>query len=218
MIFVGIGIAIWAQARVSSTFRKYSQVKSQKGQSAADVARNILDKNGLHDVPVERIQGNLTDHYDPRHHVLRLSEPVYNSSSVAAIGVAAHEVGHAVQHQTGYVPLKIRSAMVPVVNFASYASWILIIVGILFGALGLAQIGVIVFGLAVVFQLVTLPVEFNASKRALVSLSDGGFLYQEEVNQAKKVLSAAALTYVAALLVSLLQFLRLLLIFGGRRE
>jgi Zn-dependent membrane protease YugP len=218
MLLVGVAIAIWAQARVSAAFNKYSKVLSLKGDSAANIARRLLDKNGLSDVPVELIDGDLTDHYDPAHRVLRLSQPVYNSTSVAAIGIAAHEVGHAVQHSEGYVPLKIRSALVPVASFATYASWILIIVGILFGALGLAQIGVWIFGGAVIFQLVTLPVEFNASGRALVSLSSGGFLYDEEVAQAKKVLSAAALTYVAALLVSILQFLRLLLIFGGGRR
>jgi Zn-dependent membrane protease YugP len=218
MLLVGVAIAIWAQARVSAAFNKYSRVLSLKGNTASDVARRLLDKNGLSDVPVELIDGDLTDHYDPAHRVLRLSQPVYSSTSVAAIGIAAHEVGHAVQHSEGYVPLKVRTALVPVVNFATYASWILIIMGLLFGALGLAQIGVWIFGGAVIFQLVTLPVEFNASSRALVSLSSGGFLYDEEVAQAKKVLNAAALTYVAALLVSILQFLRLLLIVGGGRR
>lgn len=218
LLIGSIVITIWAQARVSKTFNKYSQVASQKGQTAATVARSILDQNGLSDVPVEQVKGNLTDHYDPRTRTLRLSESVYGDTSVAAIGIAAHESGHAVQHDQSYGPLKVRSAMVPVVSVASQLSWVLIIIGVLFGALGLSQFGVILFGAIVVFQLVTLPVEFDASKRGLVSLSSGGYLYDSEVGQAKKVLSAAALTYVAALLSSVLQLVRLLLIFGGRRD
>ncbi|MGI6362040.1 MAG: zinc metallopeptidase [Bacillota bacterium] len=217
LLFAAIAITIWAQARVSLTFNKFSKVPSEKGQAAALVARGILDQNDLQHVEVQQVEGHLTDHYDPRQEVLRLSEAVYNDTSVAAISIAAHEAGHAVQHAQNYAPLTVRSAMVPVVNVASYASWIFIIIGIIFGALGLAQIGIVIFGAIIAFQLVTLPVEIDASKRALSFLSNGDYLYDYEVAQSKKVLSAAALTYIAALLVSLLQMLRLIMIFGGRR-
>ena len=174
--------------------------------------------NGLREVRIEQVRGSLTDHYDPRSRVLRLSESTYHSNSVAAIGVAAHECGHALQDAEGYAPLKIRGALVPVANFGSSASWILILLGIFFSAANLISIGVLAFAAVVVFQLVTLPVEFNASNRALAALEGGGFLTRDEVAQTNKVLRAAALTYVAAALTAVLQLLRLLLLFGRRSE
>lgn len=211
-------LSLYAQAKVSSTYSKYAKVRAKSGIAACDMARQMLDYNGLSDVRVEQVSGNLTDHYDPRTRVLRLSQATYHSSSVAALGVAAHEAGHAMQHADGYVPLKLRSALVPVASFGSYASWILILLGIFMSALGLVQIGIIFFSATVVFQLVTLPVEFNASSRALAALEGGGFLDQQETDLTAKVLKAAALTYVAAALTAMLQLLRLLLIFGGRRD
>lgn len=218
LLIPGILLALWAQSKVQITFNKYNRVLASSGASAASVARSILDYNGLSDVPVEMVPGHLTDHYDPRGKVLRLSESVYNSSSIAAIGVAAHEAGHAIQHQTDYVPLKVRSMLVPVAQLGSNASWFLIILGILMSNSLLAQIGVALFTGAVVFQLVTLPVEYNASSRALVVLEGGGYLARDEVSGAKKVLDAAALTYLAAFLVSVLQLVRLVLLtrmYGG---
>ncbi len=216
LIIIAIIISAWAQIKVSSTYSKYSKVMAQNGMTASDVARLILDSNNLQDVPVERVAGNLTDHYDPRTRVLRLSDTVYNSSSVAAIGVAAHEVGHAIQDEHEYAPLKVRGALVPLVSFSSSASWVLIILGIFLSSLGMIQFGILLFSAVVVFQLVTLPVEFNASSRALVALEGGGFLNRDEVEQSRKVLSAAAMTYVAAALASILQLIRLLAIFGHR--
>ncbi len=218
LMFVAIAISIWAQIKVTSTYSKYSRTASENNLPAHVVAKEILGYNGLSDVRVEQVQGRLTDHYDPRTKVLRLSQGVYNSPSVAALGIAAHEVGHAIQHKEGYTPLKIRSALVPVTQFSSSASWILIILGLVLGSFSLAQIGIILFMVIIVFQLVTLPVEFNASSRALAALEGGGYLPREEVAQTKKVLDAAALTYVAAVVVSLLQLLRLILIFGGNRD
>ncbi|MDD2221065.1 MAG: zinc metallopeptidase [Clostridia bacterium] len=216
LIIIAIIISAWAQIKVSSTYSKYSKVMAQNGMTASDVARLILDSNNLQDVPVERVAGNLTDHYDPRTRVLRLSDTVYNSSSVAAIGVAAHEVGHAIQDEHEYAPLKVRGALVPLVSFSSSASWVLIILGIFLSSLGMIQFGILLFSAVVIFQLVTLPVEFNASSRALVALEGGGFLNRDEVEQSRKVLSAAAMTYVAAALASILQLIRLLAIFGHR--
>ena len=217
LVIVGAIIAAMAQAKISSTYSKYSKEISSQGLPAWQVARQILDSNGLSDVNIERVPGNLTDHYDPRSKVLRLSQTVHNSTSVAAIGVAAHEVGHAIQHQEEYWPLSIRNILVPVASFSSSASWIFIIAGLFLGLMGLLQIGIILFTAVVVFQLVTLPVEFNASSRALLALEGGSYLSRDEVGSAKKVLNAAALTYVAAVLVSILQLLRLLLIFNRRR-
>ena len=211
-------LTIYAQAKVSSTYRKYSHVQARSGITACDMARRMLDAHGLTHVRVEAVRGNLTDHYDPRTKVLRLSESTYSSTSVAALGVAAHEAGHAMQDQESYAPLKIRNALVPIANIGSSASWILIILGIVFSALDLISIGIICFAAVVVFQLITLPVEFNASSRALGALEGGGFLTSDEVQQTSKVLSAAALTYVAAALTAILQLLRLLILFGDRRE
>ena len=189
------------------------------GLTGEETARRILSRAGIYDVQIQRVAGNLTDHYDPRSKTLRLSDSVYGNSSVAAIGVAAHECGHAIQHDRGYAPLKIRSAIAPVASFGANISWPLILIGLLLGGSELLiQLGILLFSLAVLFQLVTLPVEFNASNRALGLLSETGILYREEVQKTRKVLSAAALTYVAAAAASILQLLRLVLLFGNRRR
>lgn len=214
----GIIVAMWAQAKVQSSFHKYSRVFSRQGYTASQVARGILDANGLGDVAIERTRGNLTDHYDPSRKVLRLSDPVYNSSSLAALGVAAHEVGHALQDQEEYLPMKVRSAILPAAQFGSYGSWIILIIGLLFSNYKLAIAGVAVFLAVVLFQVVTLPLEYNASSRALAALEGGGYLDRDEIQGAKKVLSAAALTYVAAVLTAILTLLRLLIIAGGARR
>jgi len=220
LLIPGIILAAWAQSKVSSTFDKYYRVRSSTGITAAQAARNILNQKGLDDVAVEVIPGKLSDHYDPRAKVLRLSQPVYHSNSLAAIGVAAHEAGHAFQHDEGYVPLSIRASLVPAAQFGSSASWILLLAGLFLGLPGLARLGVYAFSAVVLFQLVTLPVEFNASSRALALLESGGYLTREEIPQTKKVLNAAALTYVAAALMGVLQLVRLLIISGmlGRRD
>lgn len=221
LLIPGILLALWAQSKVQITFNKYSKVASNSGASAATVARNILDYNGLSDVPVEMVAGHLTDHYDPSAKVLRLSESVYHSTSIAAIGVAAHEAGHAIQHQTEYTPLKVRSMLVPIAQIGSNASWFLILLGILMSNPMMARFGVILFSAAVLFQLVTLPVEYNASSRALVVLEGGGYLDRDEVGGAKKVLNAAALTYLAAALISILQLIRLIILtrfYGGNDD
>lgn len=214
ILIPAIIIAAWAQHKVSATFDKYSKVRSINGYSGAQVARMLLDANGLFDVPVEIIRGRLTDHYDPAKHVMRLSEDVFYGTSVASLGVAAHETGHAVQHKERYSPLIIRNSIVPVVNFSSNASWIIILLGFFMGSSGrvLVQIGILLFSAVVLFQIITLPVEFNASKRALQLLSTRGILYEDEVIGAKRVLSAAAMTYVAAALTSIAQLIRLILI------
>lgn len=210
-----------ASARVSSTYKKYSKQMTAKGITAEAAARKILDENGLYDVKIESVSGNLTDHYDPRSNVIRLSDTVRNSTSVAAVGVAAHEAGHAVQHATGYVPIKIRNTIVPVANIGSVAGPYLIIIGLLLsGAMSnlLLNLGVWFFSAAVLFQLVTLPVEFNASRRAVATLQNGMYLYEDEVPAVKKVLSAAAMTYVAAAAVSIANLLRFVMLIGGRRR
>ena len=211
-------IAMFAQARVNTTFNRYSRVYSRRGITAAQVARSILDANGLYEVQVMRVSGHLTDHYDPRTNVVRLSDSVYTSSSIASIGVAAHEVGHAIQHATDYAPLTIRSAIIPITNLGSQLSMPLILLGILFSAQPLVEIGILAFSLMAVFQLVTLPVEFNASNRAIRTLAADRYLDQEELSGAKQVLGAAAMTYVAALITSLAQLFRLILLFGRRDE
>ena len=210
--------AMWAQMRVSSTFNRYSKVGSARGLSAAQVCRQILDENGLFAVRVERVSGNLTDHYDPKSNVIRLSDSVYNSTSVAAIGVAAHEAGHAVQYSVGYVPIKIRNSIIPVSKLGSTLSMPILLVGLLFNSGVLVEIGILLFSTMALFQLVTLPVEFNASGRALRTLGDYHILDDEETRMAGKVLKAAALTYVAALLSSAAQLLRLILLYGRRRN
>lgn len=211
--------AMYAQAQIQSTFSKYSRVRNRYGYTAEEVARRLLDSQGLHDIRIESISGNLTDHYDPRSRVLRLSQTVYGSDSIAAIGVAAHETGHAIQHAAGYMPLNIRNSLVPVANIGANLSWPLVLLGFFMGSagLGLINIGIILFSAAVLFQIVTLPVEFNASNRAIVLLQSNGLFTREEVEPARRVLKAAALTYVAAALVSIMQLIRLLIL-RDRRE
>ena len=217
LIIIAAIISLIAQWRVNSAFSKYSRVASMSGMTGAQAARMILQSNGINDVSVQRISGKLTDHYNPSTKVLNLSESVYGSTSVAAIGVAAHECGHAIQHARGYFPLSLRTALVPVANIGSQLSWVFIIVGaILSFNQTLITIGIIMFSAAVLFQLDTLPVEFNASARALEQLESNGILYRDEVSQTRKVLSAAALTYVAAAATAILQLLRLIILFGGR--
>lgn len=205
-------IAAWAQFKVSSTFEKYSKYGSSGGYTGSQVARILLDSHGLYDVPVELTPGRLSDHYDPSRRVMRLSEEVYYGNSVASIGVAAHETGHAIQHKERYAPLVIRNSIVPVANFGSNASWVLFLLGMVFGLKGLVSIGILLFTAAVVFQIITLPVEFNASNRALKILESKGLLYGDELRGAKSVLSAAAMTYVAAALTAIAQLARLIFI------
>ena len=219
LVLIGAVLCIWAQARVSSTYNRYSRVLSRTGMTGAQAAQRILQLSGIYDVRIEHVGGKLTDHYDPVNKVLRLSDTVYGSTSVAAIGVAAHECGHAVQHDKGYAPLQFRSALVPVANIGSKAGIPLILLGALLGMnQTLIHIGIWVFALAVLFQLVTLPVEFNASGRALAMLGDYGMLERDEAAGCRKVLQAAALTYVAAAASAILQLLRLVLLFGGNRR
>ncbi len=210
-------ITMIAQGNVTSTYNKYSKVMSRRGLTAEQAVRQILAANGLHNVAITRVAGNLTDHYDPRTNSIALSDTVYGSRSVAAIGVAAHEAGHAIQHAVGYFPIKIRTAIVPVTQFGSKLSTPLLILGLILGFYPLAYAGILLFGLTTVFQLVTLPTEYNASRRALEAL-EGGYLDEDELKGTKKVLSAAASTYLAALFVSLASLLRLILIVNGRRR
>ena len=212
ILIPAILISAWAQSKVSSTFNKYSTVRSINGYTGAQVARILLNDAGLQEVEIQQVPGRLSDHYDPRAKVLRLSSDVYGSTSVASIGVAAHEVGHAIQDKESYSALVFRNAIVPVVNFSSSLSWILFFIGILLSYSTLVTIGIILFSVVVLFQLVTLPVEFNASSRALKLLEARGILYDKEVEGARKVLSAAALTYVAATLMAVLQLVRLIAI------
>lgn len=206
-----------AQARVSGAYRKYGEIAARKGWTAAQVASDMLAREGL-DVPVEGVRGTLTDHFDPRSNILRLSEGVYGSTSVAAIGIAAHEAGHALQYAQGYAPMKLRALVIPAAQFGSTLAWPLLLIGLLFSFPGLAYAGVVFFGAAVVFQLATLPVEFNASSRAKAALEANGYLTSDELPGAGKVLSAAAMTYIAATLMSIAQFLRLLLLASGSRK
>jgi hypothetical protein len=209
-------IAAYAQYQVSSTFNKYSGYRSRNGYTGAQAARSLLDYSGLYDVPVEVVSGKLTDHYDPGNRVMRLSQEVYYGNSVASIGVAAHETGHAIQHQKRYLPLIIRNSIVPIANLGSNASWILFILGFVFGIKGLVSLGILFFTAVVVFQLVTLPVEFDASGRALKILDSRGILYGDEVRGARRVLRAAAMTYVAAALTAISNLIRLIFISGER--
>ncbi|HIX15382.1 MAG TPA: zinc metallopeptidase [Candidatus Hungatella pullicola] len=220
LVIIGAILSLAASSLVNSTFRRYSRVRSMSGMTGGEAARRILNSQGIFDVQVREVRGQLTDHYDPRTKIVNLSESVYASTSVAAIGVAAHECGHAIQDNRGYVPLRLRTAIVPVANIGSQAAFPLIILGVIIGGLGspLVQIGLILFSLAVIFQLVTLPVEVNASRRAVTLLGQVGILGDEELGHTKKVLGAAALTYVAALASSILQLLRLVILFGGRRD
>ncbi len=218
ILIPAIILSLWAQSRVNSTFNKYSKINNHLGLTGADIARKILNLNGLTNVKIERVSGNLTDHYDPKTNVVRLSDATYASSSVGAIGVAAHEVGHAIQHATGYSAIKIRNAIVPAVNICNMLSMPILFIGLLFSYTGLIDLGIIFFSGTVLFQLITLPVEFNASKRAIATLEGNNMLIGEELTGAKKVLSAAAMTYVAAAVSSMLSLLRLILLFGGRRR
>ncbi len=218
LVIIGAIIGAIASSNVKSTYAKYGRVGSHSGMTAMDAARRILDNAGLRHVRIERISGDLTDHYSPKEQILRLSDTTINSTSVAAIGVAAHECGHAIQHAKGYAPLNIRNAIVPVVNLGSKLSWPILMVGLLFSIGGLLDLGIILFSLTFLFQVITLPVEFDASSKALKILDNSNMLYEEELRGAKKVLSAAALTYVAAAVASLLSLLRLIILFGGRRR
>ena len=216
-------LSLWASANVNSTFKKYSHQYSQRRLTGAEAAQRVLRVNGVSGVRIERVNGNLTDHYDPRTNVIRLSDGVYSSTSTAAIGVACHEAGHAVQYATAYAPIKLRAAIIPITNFGSKLAMPLILLGLLFSMFStysdlLIYLGIACFGLSLVFQLVTLPVEFNASRRAMAAISEGGLLTQEEQAGARKTLTAAALTYVAATAVSLAQLLRLVALFGNRRR
>ncbi len=210
-------IAMIAQAKVQSAYNKYSKVMSGRGYNAAEITRRILDDNGLSDIRIEHVRGNLTDHYDPRAGVIRLSDSVKNSSSVAAIGVAAHEAGHAVQRKENYAPIRWRNAVLPVVNFASYAAIPLALIGYIFGNI-LMTVGILLFSVTVLFQLITLPVEFDASRRALKTLTENGYLEGEELSGAKKVLQAAAMTYVSSALVAVMNLLRLVILANNRRD
>lgn len=221
LLIIGAIITLAASTHVNSTYKKYERIRSASGLTGAQAAERILRSQGLYDVQIQHISGNLTDNYNPVNKVLSLSDTTYNSTSVAAIGVAAHECGHAVQHQQGYVPIKVRGAILPFANWGARLSWLLIIAGLFIGGNSsqmLLNAGIFAFSLAVLFQVVTLPVEFNASTRAVNILEKNGILGREELKVTKKVLGAAALTYVAAVASSLLQLLRLVLLFGNRRD
>lgn len=221
LVIIGVVFSLIASGRVQSTFAKYSKVRNSGGITGAEAAQRVLNSAGIFDVRIERVNGNLTDHYDPRTKVLRLSDSVYGSSTVAAVGVAAHECGHAIQHAVGYAPLSLRSTLVPIANFGSRIAWPLILLGFFISgdtSALLINIGIIAFLGAVAFQLVTLPVEFNASNRAIQKIADTGMMQGEEIKGAKKVLNAAAMTYVASAATSILQLLRILMLTGGRRR
>lgn len=224
LLIVTFVFTLVVQLKVSSTFNKFANIKAGVGRTGAEVARRILDAHGLFDVRIERVGGNLTDHYDPRAKVLRLSEGVYSSSSPSAVGVAAHEVGHAIQHAEKYAPIEWRAKLVPVVNFASRFSWIAIMLGLFISYASIilgdyvVGFGIVLFAATTLFHLVTLPCEFNASRRALAELDMTGWYSHSELGMSKKVLTAAAMTYVAALATSIIQLLRLIRIFGSRRD
>ena len=218
LVIIAFALSLFASMGVNATFARYKKIGSSRGMTGAEAARKILDDNGLYNIGVEHISGNLNDHFDPRSNVIRLSDATYSDSSVAAIGVAAHEAGHAVQHAVGYVPIKVRNAIVPVVNISTQLSMPLFFIGLLLNMMGLAMVGVVLFSAALVFQLVTLPGEFDASHRALKILSASGMLSESEVGGARKVLGAAAMTYVAAAAATALQLARLLLLVNRRRD
>ena len=216
-------LSLWASSNVNSTFKKYAKQFSVRRITGAQAAQRVLAANGVRGVRIDRVSGNLTDHFDPKTNVIRLSDSVYDSTSTAAIGVACHEAGHAVQYAVGYAPIKLRAAIIPITNFGSKLAMPLILIGILLSAMGnisytFVYLGIAAFGLSLVFQLVTLPVEFNASRRAMAAIEDTGMLTEEEQRGARKTLRAAAMTYVAATAVALAQLLRLIMIFGGRRR
>jgi Zn-dependent membrane protease YugP len=212
ILIPAIIISFWAQTRISSTYTKYSQVRTMNGYTGKEIARMMLDEAGLYDVRIEVINSKLGDHYDPSSRILRLSPEVYSGGSISSAGIAAHEVGHAIQHKERYAPLTIRNSIVPVVNFGSGISWILFFIGIVLGFKGLTWIGIILFSTVVIFQLITLPVEFDASTRALNILKSRGILYGDETRNAQKVLDAAAMTYVAATLMAVSNLIRLIAI------
>ena len=220
LVIIAFIFSMVAQSKVSTTFNKYSRIRNRAGFTGAQVATQMLQNAGIYDVSVQRVAGNLTDHYDPRTKTLRLSQSVYDSTSVAALGVAAHETGHAIQHDVGYAPLALRSMLVPLANFGSRLAMPLIIIGFMFSGGGgaLVQLGILFFSLSVAFTVITLPVEFNASHRAIDRLVGEGFLASDEIGGAKKVLSAAAMTYVAAAFAAIAQLLRLIAIFGRRDD
>lgn len=221
LVVIGAVICMIASARVKGTFNKYSQLRSMSGMNGAQVAQRVLQAAGIYDVQVRHVSGRLTDHYDPRTKTVNLSDPVYNATSVAALGVAAHECGHAIQHAKSYAPLSIRSALVPIANFGSMLAWPVILIGLLFNTRSsglIIDIGILLFSAAVLFQLVTLPVEFDASRRALVMLRTQGILADDELRYTRRVLKSAALTYVASAAAAILQLLRIILITNGRRR
>lgn len=218
LVIAGLLLSLMASAQVKSTFQRYSGMRSRSGLTGAMAAERVLHNAGIYDVSIQRVSGHLTDHYDPRTKTLRLSDSTYGSNSVAAVCVAAHECGHAIQHQKNYGPLVLRSTLVPAANFGSTLAWPVFVAGLIFSLEPLLTIGIVLFSLAVIFQLVTLPVELNASSRALVMLKDGRILEEQELYAGKKVLRAAALTYVAGLVASVLQLLRLIILAGGRRD
>ena len=219
LVLIGAVLSLWASATVKSTYNKYSRVYSYSGLTGAQAAAQILRQAGIYDVRIEHVSGNLTDHYDPKARVLRLSDSVYGSNSVAAIGVAAHECGHAIQDQEDYVPLRFRSAFVPVANLGTQVAFPILLLGVFLGRSHfLIQVGLLCFFFGVLFQLITLPVEFNASGRAVRILRETGMMSDDELSKTKKVLSAAAMTYVAAAAASILSMLRLIILFGGNRR
>ena len=221
LVVIGAVICMIASARVKGTFNKYSQLRSMSGMNGAQVAQRVLQAAGIYDVQVRHVSGSLTDHYDPRTKTVTLSDPVYNATSVAALGVAAHECGHAIQHAKSYAPLSIRSALVPIANFGSMLAWPVILIGLFFNTRSsglIIDIGILLFSAAVLFQLVTLPVEFDASRRALVMLRTQGILADDELKYTRRVLKSAALTYVASAAAAILQLLRIILITNGRRR
>lgn len=221
LVVIGAVICMIASAKVRTTYNKYARYESASGMTGAQAAEQILHAAGIYDVQIRHVSGSLTDHYDPRNQTLNLSDSVYASRSVAAVGVAAHECGHAIQHQVNYIPLNLRSAIVPVANIGSMLAWPLILIGLLFSGSSsnlFIQLGIAAFSFAVLFQLVTLPVEFNASRRALVMLEDMHILNETELPKTRRVLHAAALTYVAGAAAAILQLLRLIILFGGRND
>lgn len=218
ILIPGLLLAMYAQAKVSSTYNRYKKVTSHSGYTGAQFARKMLNDNGLYDVTITQISGRMSDHYDPRANQVRLSAEVYNGTSIASLGIAAHEVGHAVQHATNYFPLTVRNLVVPVTNFSSSIYMLFIFIGIIMNSFSMIQFGIMLFAVIVIFQVITLPVEFNASRRAIATLGGDGVLDAEELSGAKRVLGAAAMTYVAAMVTAVLQLVQLLMVFGGHND
>ena len=218
ILIPGLLLAMYAQAKVSSTYNRYKKITSHSGYTGAQFARKMLNDNGLYDVTITQISGRMSDHYDPRANQVRLSAEVYNGTSIASLGIAAHEVGHAVQHATNYFPLTVRNLVVPVTNFSSSIYMLFIFIGIIMNSFSMIQFGIMLFAVIVIFQVITLPVEFNASRRAIATLGGDGVLDAEELSGAERVLGAAAMTYVAAMVTAMLQLLQLLMVFGGHND